>query len=231
MASHTSSGLVVAKTAGLSRPSTGSGKLVRVLAAFVLFTGLAGCAGFFFFISEVSRLAMIEPLQNVDGIVVLTGGKARVETAIELLRNGKGKRLLISGANPESSSAAIRKAVNASRELFDCCVDIDNTALDTVGNADQAANWAKSHGFVSLIVVTSDYHMPRSLLEIQRKLPGIAIDPHEVRTGHLDSTKAIANTQALSLLVPEFLKYVVASLRLGVLENPTPVAIAGAVNF
>lgn len=187
--------------------------------------------GFFLFLSEVDRLAKVPAVGKVDAIVVLTGGRARIETAVALLRDGKARRLLISGAHPESSRADIRRAVKASRQLFDCCVDIDNAALDTVGNAEQASDWSRKNGFASLIVVTSDYHMPRSMMELQRKLPGAMIVPHQAQGGNSALGSLLDDPQSLAVLVPEYLKYVAAALRLSLREKTARTALASTMAF
>jgi uncharacterized SAM-binding protein YcdF (DUF218 family) len=179
-------------------------------------------AGFFYFLWQVGADTASQLAEPADGIVVLTGGRARVETAIDLLEDGKAKRLLISGVHRDSSSASIRRAINGNRAIFDCCVDIDKAALDTVGNAEQAAGWARQNHFDSIIVVTSDYHMPRSMIEMNRKLPGTRIIPFNVRS----DPASLADPALLRVLLPEYLKYVAARLRLGVREAEGRTALA-----
>ena len=50
--------------------------------------------------------------------------------------------------------------------LADCCLDIGYLAQDTIGNAEETRAWAQAWGFRRIVVVTSNYHMPRSLLEL-----------------------------------------------------------------
>lgn len=185
--------------------------------------------GFLYFLGEIDRYSAATPSQQADGIVVLTGGKARVGTALELLGSGAGKRLLISGVHRESSLESIRRAVSGSKELFGCCIDIDKKALDTVGNAEEAASWAKAKGFRSLIIVTSDYHMPRSMIEFQRKLPGVALSAHEVQSNPPVTAGAFTDLASLRILVPEYFKYVASRLRLGFRESSGRTAIAGVL--
>jgi uncharacterized SAM-binding protein YcdF (DUF218 family) len=185
---------------------------------------LAG-TGFVLFAAQVKTGTASGEPAIADGIVVLTGGKARVETAIGLLQHGKARRLLISGVHPDTSSASIRRAVKGDAQMFDCCVDIDKAALDTIGNAEQAAGWARRNGFDSIIVVTSDYHMPRSMLELRRKLPGTTILPYSVPSIPMSMT----DTATLRLLLPEYAKYVAAQLGLGVREHNDGNALAATL--
>jgi uncharacterized SAM-binding protein YcdF (DUF218 family) len=186
--------------------------LLRGVALGLCLAFVLVAAGFFYFLSQVGGQSASQMAEPADGIVVLTGGRARVETAIDLLENGKARRLLISGVHPDSTSASIRRAINGKRATFDCCVDIDKAALDTVGNAEQAAGWARQNHFDSLIIVTSDYHMPRSMIEMSRKLPGTRIIPYNVRSDPVSLT----DPAVLRVLLPEYLKYVASRLRLGV---------------
>ena len=208
-----------------------AGRLLQTLAVLFLVGLAAFGAGFGYFLWEITRLAHVSKALTADGIVVLTGGRARVGTGFELLKSGSGKRLLISGVHPDTSLTSIRKAVKGGKELFACCVDVDKAALDTVGNAEQAANWARTMGFRSLIVVTSDYHMPRSLLEFRRKMPDVTLIAHEVQSTPHFTPASIADSASLAVLVPEYLKYIASWLRLGLRENASRTAIASALPF
>lgn len=210
-----------ARTAGL----VSRGILLACVVAIV-FTA----AAFTRFVLEVARLENPATLEAADGIVVLTGDNQRIATALELLETGKGERLLISGVYRGTTADAIRSAVAGSSELFDCCVDIDKAALDTVGNAEETAAWARANGFVSLIVVTSDYHMPRSLIELRRKAKDVELRPYLVKTGATDGDGPFSDPETLRRLVPEFAKYIAARIRLGIREASTRTSIASAIS-
>ena len=103
--------------------------------------------GFALFASHVSHLATPDDPGAADAIIVLTGGQARIDAALDLLHSGKGERLLISGVNPMASRDTLRAATGGDRTLFNCCVDIDHAALDTIGNAEESAKWVASHAY------------------------------------------------------------------------------------
>ena len=131
------------------------------------------------------------PDSRADGIVVLTGGVARVDEAVKLLNEKKGERLLISGVHPSASRAVLAKTFAVDEDRFNCCVDVDHEALDTVGNAVETADWVAEHGYHSLLVVTNDYHMPRSLLELHSVLSDVELIPHAVvASQHQNGTAA-----------------------------------------
>jgi uncharacterized SAM-binding protein YcdF (DUF218 family) len=116
---------------------------------------------------------------QADGIVVLTGGPQRINEALELLRNHQGKRLLITGVHQHTSERRLSQ-LSGESTLFSCCIDIDRAAADTRGNAAEASRWAERNHFDRLIVVTSDYHMARALLEFSRRMPNRTLTPWPV---------------------------------------------------
>ena len=126
---------------------TSGGSLLRKAIWLVGICVLAGAAGFGFFLSEVNGFRDI-PVSGsrADGIVVLTGGYARLEPAVALLLAKRGERLLVSGVNEHTSKDTLRNALAIDEKTFECCVDIDRAALDTTGNADQTARWTQTRG-------------------------------------------------------------------------------------
>jgi uncharacterized SAM-binding protein YcdF (DUF218 family) len=182
-------------------------------AAAALLLGL----GFVWFIWRVPADEI--PLdRNADGIVALTGGASRVTDAMELLASGRGKRLLISGANRATNSNEISRLNPEFERWVRCCVDIDRS-VNTLGNAIETKRWAQSRGFRSLIVVTSNYHMPRALAEIAHQLPGVALVPFPVVTDRQRAEPWWSGGARAKLMLSEYVKYIFARLRMGL--NPS----------
>ena len=152
--------------------------------------------------------------RNADGIVALTGGASRIADAIELLASGRGKRLLISGANRATNSNEISRLNPEFERWVRCCVDFDRS-LNTLGNAIETKRWAESRGFRSLIVVTSNYHMPRALAEIAHQLPDVALVPFPVVTDRQRAEPWWASGARARLMFSEYVKYIFAKLRMG----------------
>ncbi len=152
--------------------------------------------------------------RGADGIVALTGGTSRVSDALELLSSGRGKRLLITGVFPGTTTADIAHEVVNYDRLLACCVDLDYSALNTLGNAVQTRRWTIEHGFRSLIVVTSAYHMPRALAEISNQLPDVALIPFPVVSDRLRVEPWWSRSDTTKLVLSEYLKYLVAKLRM-----------------
>ncbi|MFD0914983.1 YdcF family protein [Pseudahrensia aquimaris] len=187
-----------------------SSKLV-LIALFVaggLFIG-----GFLKFSTAIAEMNPQLELAQADGIVVLTGGAKRIEEALKLMKERKGGRLLISGVNDSIPLADLRKAHPNHDVVFDCCVDVESVAKNTVGNAQETAKWAESLGYKSLIVVTSGYHMPRSLLEFRRHLPQVVLVPYPVRSNRLADSKWWQDVSNLRFVLSEYTKYIGAQMR------------------
>ena len=120
---------------------------------------------------------------KVDAIVVITGGKGRIEHATGLLADGKGKRLLIAGADPSVRKADLVRRLGGKERLFDCCVDLGSESVDTRSNAEEANRWLERRRYTSMRLVTSDWHMRRARYEFNRQLDSnIKIIPDAVRT-------------------------------------------------
>lgn len=168
--------------------------------------------GFWWF---ATRLPVDEVVlgRDADGIVVLTGGASRVSDAIELLAAGRGRRLLISGVNRATTAEEISRLNPEFRQIVNSRVDFDRS-LNTLGNAIETRHWAESHGFRSLIVVTSNYHMPRALAEIAHQLPDVALLPFPVVTDRERAESWWQRGPMLKLMFFEYLKYMYAQVRI-----------------
>jgi uncharacterized SAM-binding protein YcdF (DUF218 family) len=190
------------------------------------FAVLAG--GFLWFAFKVVREEA--PLdRTADGIVALTGGASRIADAVELLASGRGRRLLITGVGPTTNATELRRLAPDHERWFSCCVDLDYTAANTVGNAVQTRRWVRERGFRSLLVVTSGYHMPRAMLEIGHRLPEVTLIPFPVFTGQVRAELWWRHPGTAKLMVLEYLKFLVAAARITLhpLADVTEIAYRG----
>jgi len=175
-----------------------------ILGATMAACALPLVAGFVWFVHAAAMPAAMP--EHADGIVVLTGGAERVETALRLLADGKADRMLISGVGgaAEFSELAHRAKVNPA---LGARVTLGRSALSTRGNANETADWAHAQRIGTLIVVTASYHMPRALAELSRTLPEITLYPVPVQSAGLREAGRLAY---LRLLAGEFGKWVAA---------------------
>jgi uncharacterized SAM-binding protein YcdF (DUF218 family) len=182
-----------------------------VLAVLAIVFAAAGI-GFLTFLSQL-REVEARPDRKADGIVVLTGGSSRVSDGMELLASGYGKRLLISGVHPASAASDISRALSENQSFIRCCVDLDHFAQNTQGNAEQARLWARERGFRSVIVVTSNYHMPRAIVEFSHAMPDVVLIPYAVVGEKWRDEPWWASSTTMRLVLSEYLKYVAAEIR------------------
>lgn len=201
---------------------------MKSIAAFLV-VALIWFSGLLAFASRVQQQTPAKAPAPAEGIVILTGANSneRLAAAMDLLEDGYGQRVLVSGVNPMASREDIRNVSRAVRRLYDCCVDLGFTAADTVGNARETAAWAQAMRFKSLIVVTTDYHMPRAMLELNAVLRGAGIETqtYAVPTPALKARDWWRNPRAARLMVVEYSKYLAilgreAVLGLGPRETP-----------
>lgn len=175
---------------------------------------LAFGAGFVAFARIVASYAPGLP-PRADAIVVLTGGDLRLRAGARLLKEGRGARLLISGVNPQTSREDLRRLSGLPARLFSARVDIDYAAHTTSGNADETKAWAKSWGYTRLIVVTSSYHMPRSLIELRRTMPDITLLPHPVVSNKVHAARWWRDFFTARVLFAEYVKLLPSAARYG----------------
>jgi uncharacterized SAM-binding protein YcdF (DUF218 family) len=147
-----------------------------------------------------------------DAIVVLTGGRLRLQAGMDLLRDGKGRKLFVSGVNQQVDLDELLR-VSGNADWASCCTALGHDADNTVGNARETARWIRQQGFRSLRLVTAWYHMPRSLLELERAMPEIEIIPHPVFPDEAEREHWWASRSTMLLLVGEYGKYLGALIR------------------
>lgn len=165
---------------------------------------VAWALGFAFFL-----LSLGKPLgdRKTDAIVVLTGGGGRIDRGLTVLRAGDARRMLVSGVDPDVRPVELAVQFKIDRRLMACCIDLGWQAVDTRSNADETAQWVRQHGFKSVRLVTTDWHMPRARMELSSALGGDAdVIGDAVRSG--------AGSPGWRVLFREYHKYLVRRIAL-----------------
>ncbi|CAN7221994.1 YdcF family protein [Phenylobacterium sp. LjRoot164] len=177
--------------------------------AALLVVAVIWAAGLLAFAERVERSTPAPQPQPADGVVALTGAGSneRIGAAMELLADGKARRMLVSGVSREASREDIRVVSRAVRRVYDCCVDLGFDAANTLGNARETQEWARAMRFDSLIVVTADYHMPRAMLELRGAMPDKRLTPFPVATSVMTAGRWWRTSGAARLMVTEYCKY------------------------
>ena len=187
----------------------GVGRLVLALGVASILALAVGFAHFAALIDTVEKL----PTRHAEGIVALTGGSDRVPDAVSLLLGGHADHLLITGVNPVTTREDLARRIPGARAVVECCVDLGYRASNTVGNAQETADWVRARNIHSLIVVTSNYHMPRALAEIAYKLPEVELQAYPVVSERVKTDVWWTDRERLRLVFREYVKYLVAVSR------------------
>ena len=186
--------------------------MLRISLILISIMFLTGAISYSVFVSNVPRAVTIKDLPKADGVVVLTGGVNRLKPAGKILENQIADRLLVTGVNYALDADTVQQALDVAPSFFKCCVDIDYRALNTVGNARETVRWAREMGYTSLIIVTNDYHVPRSLIELHRYKSGIKF--HAYPVVNLDTNETL--TRKLNrhrVLLREYIKFMYSAIR------------------
>lgn len=128
---------------------------------------IAWALGFAVFMLSLGQ--PLDPATKTDAIVVLTGAPGRIDRGVAMMQQHSAKRMLVSGVGREVRPRELAAQYHEPR-LFGCCIDLGWQAVDTKSNAEETAEWVRTHGYKSVRLVTSDWHMPRARLELAHQL-------------------------------------------------------------
>ena len=148
------------------------------LAGAMALVFLIWACGFIIFTGTISSMNEPKKIDKTDAIIVLTGGTNRVTRALDLLADDKASYLLISGVNKDVKLKELLAGYK--KPLSDCCITLGYEAESTLGNAIEARKWVSENHIKTVRLITSTYHMPRSMLEFRHALPEIELVSHPV---------------------------------------------------
>jgi uncharacterized SAM-binding protein YcdF (DUF218 family) len=196
--------------------------MLRLFSQFTLWLVLlmtVWLAGLGWFIQQIPKKESQGAISTADCIVLLTGGKGRLEVALKLLAEGKGKVLFVSGAGKEVTVKDLVGRATATTQLAlshryggKPPIILGQQAENTIGNASETAAWISTTDYKSLLLVTSNYHMPRSLNEFHEHLPDIKITPAPVYPEDF-SADPIDDEDNRALLMSEYHKFLASTMR------------------
>ena len=196
-----------------------------ILRALVILLALALLvAGWDFsrFVARADHAVTPDPPMNADAVAALTGkADARIITAIQLAES-LDLPLLISGVNIDTTPADIARISSVSIKHIDCCVTLGKAAATTEGNGAEVADWAHRKKVKRIIVVTSEYHMDRALLELQRAMPEGTFIPHAVMSTKVRPSDWYKDVATARVLLEEWIKFRLAGLRGAALDQARP---------
>jgi len=183
----------------------------------LLLVVLLWLGGFVWFTRDVMEMPLGDirnPPPHAAGIVVLTGGRERVPAGFDLLAAGAADRLLVSGVDPHIDKLTLLQKIlppgHPARSKSSCCITLGAMAEDTTGNAIETAAWVEKYALQSLILVTANYHMRRSLVEFRQEMPHITLTPFAVQPEYVHVAEWWQYPGTASVLVHEYNKLLLA---------------------
>ena len=154
-------------------------------------------------------------------IVILTGGTNRIKDGLNIIENfGKSNKnnykILVSGTGMGFTKNSLKKKLgpNFNPQLIQCCIDLDSVSKNTFTNARETFKWANKYNIKEFILITSNYHMPRSILEFKNVMPNLKIFTYAITPEKHDIKNWLSSYQTFGLVLTEYCKYIVASLRI-----------------
>lgn len=193
----------------------GGMRVIRFLLGWASLAVLAVLLLWLLFLQKIPTAAPATAGQPADAIVILTGGRDRVEAGLKLAATGVAPRVLISGVGRSVTLAKLLSA-HASTATTDALaahaveLSLGYEADSTVSNAIETRDYARAHHVSRLILVTAHYHMPRSLLEFHRAMPEITLIAYPIVPTDFVRGAWWRDEATRQLLLAEFTKYLAA---------------------
>lgn len=198
-------------------------KMLRKIMMWIWVCALLWVIGLCWFLTNIPKPHDDMAEIQTDVIVVLTGGGGRLEYGMELLADNKGKKLFVSGVSKSVTvDELIRRQPSPKRaKIVPYAGDIvlGYEAENTIGNAQETAQWIRDNNVESIRLVTADFHMPRSLLEFSQALPGVSLVADPVFTDEFSGNRWWRDREARKLLLSEYHKFLAAKLRHVILSH------------
>ena len=182
------------------------GALKKVLVTLVLALPFVLALGFCVFVVAVTKVPTTLHLTTppVDVAVVFTGSRERIPAAMALMHDNVIQKVFISGVSEgvrQEDLALLHPYVTAP----DPRVELGHAASNTFENVMETAQWVHNHGVKRLYLITSTYHMPRSLFLLQAALPHVELIPLGVSL-HVPPQDMEAWFRRVRLIVLEYAK-------------------------
>ena len=154
-------------------------------------------------------------------IVILTGGTNRIKDGLKIIEDFKKSKkinykILVSGTGMGFTKSSLKKKLgpNFNPKLIQCCVDLDSISKNTFTNASETFKWAKKNDIKEFILITSNYHMPRAILEFKNIMPKLKIYTYAIIPKKHNIENWLNSYETFNLIFTEYCKYIFASLRI-----------------
>ena len=154
-------------------------------------------------------------------IVILTGGTNRIKDGLKIIQDFKNSKninykILVSGTGMGFTKSSLKKKLgpNFNSQLIQCCIDLDGVSKNTLTNASETFKWTNKNDIKEFILITSNYHMPRAILEFKNVMPNLKIYTYAITPKKHDIKNWLGSYHTFSLVFTEYCKFIVAGLRI-----------------
>ena len=154
-------------------------------------------------------------------IVILTGGANRIKDGLKIIQDFKNSKninykILVSGTGMGFTKSSLKKKLgpNFNSQLIQCCIDLDGVSKNTLTNASETFKWTSKNDIKEFILITSNYHMPRAILEFKNVMPNLKIYTYAITPKNHDIENWLSSYQTFSLVFTEYCKFIIANLRI-----------------
>jgi len=185
---------------------------ITIYSSAILIMLILWTVGLFYFTSSLQIAPKLSD-KEVDAIVVFTGGSNRIDEGFNLLDKKAAKKLFISGVYKGiDTTQLLNRWRKEDQNHLDCCVVLGFEAVNTIQNVKETAKWLKDEKYKSIYLVTSNYHMPRALLEFKRRLPEIEVHPYPIIPQKVNMDSWWDNRTNFVIISKEYTKYIIVKI-------------------
>ena len=198
--------------------------LFRIFKIFIIFLLTSIFTLFFIELNNFkNNILFLTKYNDIESpnIVILTGGANRIKDGLKIIqdfKNSKNKnyKILVSGTGNGFTKSSLKKKLgpNFNSQLIQCCIDLDGISKNTLTNATETFKWTNKNDIKEFILITSNYHMPRAILEFKNVMPNLKIYTYAITPKKHDIKNWLSSYQTFSLVFTEYCKFIIAGLRI-----------------
>ena len=159
------------------------------------------------FLFNIDKNFMVK--NNVNNIVVLTGNASRLAVGLDLMDHNINSRMLITGVAKGVKYSNIIKNKDSKKDR----IDLGYKAQSTFGNALETALWAKERNISDIILITDNWHMPRTLLLFKASMPNKEIVPYALKTVNFEFKDYLQFYNITFFIYEEHMKYIISHIQ------------------
>ena len=198
--------------------------LFRIFKIFFIFLLTSMFTLFFIELNNFkNNILFLTKYNNIESpnIVILTGGANRIKDGLKIIQDFKNSnninyKILVSGTGMGFTKSSLKKKLgpNFNSQLIQCCIDLDSVSKNTLTNASETVKWTNKNDIKEFILITSNYHMPRAILEFKNVMPNLKIYTYAITPKKHDIKNWLSSYQTFSLVFTEYCKFIIAGLRI-----------------